>query len=90
MVNSVMLVGKLVEITDDFMKLSVARPYKNEEGIYENDIVPCKLFSPINKQLEYLKNDDIVGVRGRIATDEEKLIILSEKITFLSSSHKGE
>ncbi len=103
--NNVMLVGRLTkepEIQEGesgkkrtFMTLAVNRSYKNTEGIYECDFIPCLLWDGLAQNLtDYCKKGDVVGVRGRIQQDqvekedgtkESKLVIVVEKLTFLSS-----
>lgn len=103
--NNVMLVGRLTkepEIVEGetgkkrtFMTLAVNRSYKNAEGIYETDFIPCLVWDGLAENLtQYCTKGDVVGVRGRIQQDtiekedgtkENKLIIVVEKLTFLSS-----
>lgn len=104
MLNQVTLVGRLTKdvelrkkgnkIIGD-LKLAVLRPFKNEEGIYETDFIPCTLYSEIAKNTsEYCKKGDIIGIKGRLQTfkDGEKteLFITAEKVTFLQSANKEE
>ena len=108
MMNSIALVGRLVaepefkELEDgkkvSNMTLAVPRSYKNENGEYEADFVDCVLWSGVAETTaEYCKKGDIVGVKGRIQTnnyeteDGEKrksTSIVAEKVTFLSSKSK--
>ena len=36
---------------------------------------------------DYCKKGDILGVKGRIEVKDDKVIIVAEKVTFLSSKH---
>ena len=86
MMNQVMLVGRIAKITDDGIEVSVPRSFKNEEGIYETDIVPVTTTDSISKNVkEYCKVGDTIGVRGRIEMKDNNIVIITEKLTFLSS-----
>lgn len=96
MLNQVVLVGRLTEnptFKEEGEKkrttitLAVQRSYKNTDGIYETDFVPCILWNGIaERTTEYCKKGDVVGVKGRIQTIEGKIEIIAEKVTFLSSN----
>lgn len=72
--------------------LIVPQSFKNEEGIYENDVIKFitteNIGSNVNK---YCKKNDTVGIKGRLTSkDGTRLIFVAEKITFLSSTKKGD
>lgn len=96
MLNNLVLVGRLVsdpeinetekgKVTD--ITLAVPRSYKNEEGEYETDFIPVKLFGQIaSTTVEYCRKGDLIGVKGRLVRLNDKdLKVVAEKITFLSS-----
>lgn len=91
MLNQVILVGRITTIKtiqekNVNIKLAITRSYKNEVGIYETDFVNIKLKDNFaNNVVNYCKVGDIIGVKGRIETINEKVVIVPEKITFLSS-----
>lgn len=98
MINKIVLVGRLVsdpEIKEtengnkvSYITLAVPRSYKNSEGIYETDFVPCKVGYPMCDNVkEYCKKGDLLGIKGRIQTkqEEDKNIIEIVAETFLSS-----
>ena len=87
MTNSVMLIGRLVEeIQNNEIKLAVNRSFKNEEGIYETDIIPVEIFGGILENAKvYIKKGDLIGIRGRIETRDDKTVLIAEKMTFLTS-----
>jgi len=93
-VNNVMLVGRLTadpEVKDEqvIFTLSVNRTTKNLEGVYETDIIPCKLWHGFSTHItEHVSKGDVVGVRGRIQEEAGKLCIIVEKLAFLSSSQE--
>ena len=81
--------------------LAVPRSFKNAEGIYDTDFIDCVLWNSVAENTaEYCKKGDIVGVRGRVQVrtieDEKthdkanKMEVVCEKITFLSSKREAE
>ena len=110
MLNQVVLVGRLTsdleakELEDGKkvtnMTLAIPRSFKNAEGEYETDFVECTLWNNIAENTaEYCKKGDIVGVKGRLQTNNYekedgskvfKLDVAAEKVTFLSSRSKEE
>ncbi len=96
MLNQIVLVGRVVsdlEINETenerkvtLLKLAVPRSYKNENGEYETDFIPCVLWNTIAENVyEYCKKGDLIGVKGRMQNRENKLEVIAEKVTFLSS-----
>ena len=104
MLNNTVVVGRIVrnpelKETETGRKvanitLAVPRTYKNIEGEYETDYIPCVLWSGIAENtVNYCKSGDLVGVKGRIQsrvyeTEEIKhyvVELVAEKVTFLSS-----
>ena len=100
MLNQTVLVGRLVkevevkEVDDRkvaYLTLAVQRSYKNEEGVYETDFVPCTLWNAIAENVaEYCRKGDLVGVKGRLQTENNGLVLVAEKVSFLSSAKKDE
>lgn len=105
MLNQVVLVGRLVqdpeikelenEVKTSYITLAVPRSYKNSDGIYETDFIPCVLYKGIAENTkEYCKKGDLIGIKGRTQTkqEEDKTIIeiVAEKVTFLSSRKESE
>ena len=104
MLNNTILVGRLVrdlEVKETEngskvaqMTLAVQRSFKNRDGSYDTDFIPCVLWKGIAENTaEYCKKGDLVGIKGRIQTrsyeqeDELKYIteVIAEKVTFLSN-----
>lgn len=92
MLNKVVLVGRLEsENVDEIIKIKVPRNYKNSDGLYDNDIMPVVLIGATKEMTkEYCKKGDLLGISGRIENKEDEIVIIAEKITFLSSGKKEE
>lgn len=103
--NQIILVGRLSENLvlqkgkngEDYANFKVACPrsFKNEEGIFETDFIPCTVYGEIAKHTsEYCKKGDIIGIKGRLQTfkagEKTELFITAEKVTFLHSANKEE
>lgn len=110
MLNSFIIVGRILKKGEvkvvknalgdkkHFMNIevSVSRNFKNEDGVYDTDILVIRLVGnvAINAN-EYCNVGDCVGCKGRIerVCDTERddnrsdMILHCEKLTFLSSSH---
>lgn len=70
------------------MILRVSRPFKNADGVYEEDKISCTLFNGVASNTNtYVKVNDVVGVKGRLACDDIKsgIKLIADKVTFLSS-----
>lgn len=98
MLNQVVLVGRLTKDPkleeNTIITLAVPRTYKNEEGMYDTDFIDCILKGQIaTNTVNYCKKGDIIGVKGRIETNNvekfhtkvKETQIIAEKVTFLSS-----
>ena len=95
MMNTTILTGRLVknpEIIEEkgakksIITLGVSRSFKNSDGVYETDFIPCTLFNFVaDSTAEYCKKGDVIGVKGRLQSTENGIEIIAEKITFLSS-----
>lgn len=97
MLNQVILVGRLshdLEIKEieenkkglDIV-LAVPRSFKNSDGIYETDSINCKVFGDMsNSVLEYCKKGDLLGVKGRLQVVDNNMVVIAERVTFLSSN----
>ena len=82
------------------ISIAVPRSFKNVEGVYDTDFIDCVAFDAIaHNTSEYCTKGDIVGIKGRLQSNliekedgkkENKLEIMCEKITFLSSKPKEE
>lgn len=104
MLNEIILVGRLtnnivVNTTDKGKKignltLAVPRSFKNMDGLYETDFIPCLLWEEkATLAKDYCHTGNIVGIKGRlqsriVETEQGKrnqLEVVAERLTFLSS-----
>lgn len=101
MMNQVFIVGRIASMEEQKEKkglnlvLAVPRSYKNEEGLYDTDFIDVSIWDNIaSNVMEYCNKGDLVGIKGRIQTEnyetengEKKKAtkIIAEKVTFLSS-----
>ena len=109
MLNQTVIVGRIVKDpelkeTDSGKKvtnitLAVPRSFKNMNGEYETDYIPCVLWKGVAESTtQYCKKGDLVGIKGRIQsrsyeTEEEKRYVvelIAEQVTFLTSKNKEE
>lgn len=81
------------------ISLAIPRSFKNSDGGYDTDFVDCVAFDSIAENTsDYCGKGDIVGVKGRVQSRliekedkrENKVEIIAEKVTFLSSHTKDE
>lgn len=110
MLNQTVIIGRIVKDLEVHetesgnkvaqLTLAVPRSFKNMNGQYETDFIPCVLWKGIAENTaEYCKKGDLVGIKGRIQTrtyetDEELrkniVEVVAEKVTFLSSKKQEE
>lgn len=87
MLNKFMLVGRIARIEQGKVMVAVPRSYKNDEGIYDTDIVSITIKGNIDKNTrEYCRKGDRIGIKGYIACLDNNLELIAEKVSFLSSS----
>ena len=110
MLNNTVIVGRIVKDlelheTENGNKvaqitLAVPRNFKNMEGQYDTDFVPCTLWKGVAETTaEYCKKGDLVAIKGRQqsrsyeAEDETKhnlVEVIAERVSFLSSKKSDE
>lgn len=94
LLNQFVIVGRLVENpkTEEkdkgvIITLAIPRSYKNKDGEYDTDFISCILWNSIAENTsEYCKKGDLLGVKGRLASKENRIEAIAEKITFLSNT----
>lgn len=95
MVNQVVLVGRIAKITEEdnnaIIKIAVPRNYKNKDGEYEIDFIDCQLFESVAEStLEYCQTGDLIGIKGKLKSLADKIIMSAERVTFLTSGCKND
>lgn len=104
MLNQTVIVGRLVKDPElyetengnkvTYITLAVPRSYKNVNGEYDTDFIPCVLWKGVAENTsEYCHKGDLLGVKGRLQSrivekEEEKKSVMefiAEKVTYLSS-----
>ena len=109
MLNQTVLVGRLVRDPELYetengnkvtsITLAVPRSYKNIDGEYDTDFIPCVLWRGVAENaVEYCHKGDLLGIKGRIQTrkvekeeqNHEVTEVVAEKVTYLSSRRTEE
>ncbi len=110
MLNQTVLVGRLTSDPElheleggnkvASITLAVPRSYKNTDGEYDTDFIPCVLWKGVAESAaEYCHKGDLIGIRGRIESRKykteddktrEKTEVIAEKLTFLSSKKRDD
>ena len=99
MSNMIYLVGRIVN--DPTIKkdekyievtIAVARSFKNEEGVYETDLIPVVMWKGIADNVcEYCHKGDLIGIKGRIERlENEELRLVADKVSFLAPARRDE
>lgn len=91
MINQFMLVGRIIKIEQGKVMVAIPRNYKNDEGIYDTDIISVTIKGNIEENtMEYCRKGDLIAIKGHLQSKvvEKKYIqeLIAEKISFLSSS----
>lgn len=100
MLNQIVLVGRLVSSPEKKenegkvyanITLAVPRSFKNENGEYETDFISVRLFgSTAENTTEWCNKGDLVGIKGRVQSNDGKMEIIAERVTFLSTAKKND
>lgn len=82
MLNQAIIVGRLIEINEE-RKTIVVKSESKEETAFIPVTLPSKIY---NNLKDYCRVDDILGIKGTLKTnDNQELIVVANKITFLTS-----
>ena len=95
MVNQVVLIGRIAQIKenekDAIINIAVPSNSKNENGEYDVDFIDCQLFNNVAQStIEYCQKGDLIGIKGKLKSLEDKIIMSAERVTFLTSGYKKE
>ena len=91
MINQVVLVGKIKGIEkDDSYKgnlyVEIERPFKDSYQ-REFDVIECSFWESLFKRIiNNCKNGDLVAIRGRIETENNKYCVAVENVVLLNKS----
>lgn len=93
MSNMVVLVGKLTYIydTDSIIEVTTVRQTGEEDQTKQDTIaIPVLVTESMMKHMkEYCNIGDIIGVKGSIKNRDNGIIIVGEKLSFLSSKSEA-
>lgn len=95
MLNNFVIVGRITKIESEkienganktIVTLAVSRSFKNINGEYETDFIPCTLFGGVAETTkEYCKNGDLIATKGRVQTNNNKIELIAERVSFLTT-----
>lgn len=92
MLNQAILVGRVgsfKELNKDktIMDLVITKNYKNEKTKeYDTDTIKVEINGNLKTNtMEYVVKGDVVGIKGRLENQDNEIIVIAEKVTFLSS-----
>lgn len=89
MLNQVVVVGRIYSMENGELVMAIPRTYKNENGEYDTDYIEVRLSDAIEKNVStYCEKGDLVGVKGRLESGINKMSVVADKVTFLSSRKK--
>lgn len=99
--NLVYLIGRIVKNVDiennekdKILKIAVPRSYKNNNGVYEIDLIPVYVNGNLGLSTRMnIKKNDVICVKGNIQNYSKennndidyKNIVIADNITFLKS-----
>lgn len=99
--NTVMVVGKLTKdvifekVDEETFKakvnIEIKKNYRNKEGIYETDCIDINLYGNVAlNACNYLRKDSVIGVRGSLSIEDNKLQVNAERVSFLNNIKRKE
>lgn len=90
MLNQVVVVGRIYSMENGKLVMAVPRSFKNENGEYDTDYIEARLSKSIESNVStYCEVGDLVGIKGRLESDANRMFVIAEKVTFLSSRKKN-
>lgn len=98
MLNQTILVGRITGIPEieeinnkkiAKITLAIPRSFKNENGVYDTDFISCTLEGKVAENTcEFCQKGDIIGVKGRLESVNNRPEVIAGKVTFLSSNRE--
>jgi len=94
MLNQIVIVGRVAKLIETKNKdktvisglvLKVPRNYHDENGDYQVDFIKCQLSKYLNITVD-IKENELVGIRGRLESDDLSTFVIVEKITYLGKN----
>lgn len=88
MLNNIILVGRVTQQpTSKTLTIATERSYKNTNtNTYDTDFFNIALSDGmLETAIDYLKEGDLVGVKGHLETNEKEIKIICDRMTFLSN-----
>ena len=89
MLNQLVIVGRIYSMENGKLVIAIPRTFKNENGEYDTDYIEAKLSNAIENNVStYCEVGDLVGIKGRLESDANRMFVIAEKVTFLSTKKK--
>lgn len=89
MLNQIVLVGTLKEVKSvgdvRVLVVDVERNFKNTEGFYEHDLINVAAMNTLAEYAEDIGIGSLVGIKGRLASNDDVVTIVCEKISVLTT-----
>jgi hypothetical protein len=81
--NQLIIVGKVIAVNKDKPSITLSVKRRISDDIRE-DLIPVRLDNGLNVSLEYLEVGVVVGVKARLESVNDLLVVVAEKITFIN------
>ena len=82
MLNQAILVGRIFAIEDGAITIKIPRNEEKEDV----DIITARVEGEINTSIQkYCHVGDVVGIKGKMRTDENGMYLKADKVSFLTS-----
>lgn len=90
MINQVILAGKIRKLKKNkgqlILNIAITRSEKNSNGSYDKDFINCNVSEVIEpNSIEFCQKNNIVGIRGKLQSKNNKIEIKADRITFLKT-----
>ena len=71
------------------IEIGVPRSMKNDDDTYSTDFILVRLEGTVaTHTVQYCKKGDIIGVKGRIESEPNRICVIAEKVTFLQTGNR--